>query len=38
MANETATPGEQATASDENFAAMLEESFVEGKLTEGSVV
>ncbi len=38
MANESATPGEQAMASEENFAAMLEESFVEGKLTEGSVV
>ncbi|MHA1109327.1 MAG: S1 RNA-binding domain-containing protein, partial [Alphaproteobacteria bacterium] len=38
MANESATPGEQAMAFEENFAAMLEESFVEGKLTEGSVV
>ncbi len=37
MAEETAAP-EEALAGGEDFAAMLEESFVEGKLNEGSVI
>jgi len=38
MATETATSGTDAAMSDENFAAMLEETFGEGELSEGSVV
>ena len=38
MAIETATSGDDAMASDENFIAMLEETFGEGELSEGSVV
>lgn len=38
MAIETATSGDDAMASDENFIAMLEETFGEGDLSEGSVV
>jgi len=38
MATETATPENEAAISDESFAAMLEETFGEGELTEGSVV
>jgi small subunit ribosomal protein S1 len=38
MSNETATAPEEDFASMENFAALLDESFSEGKLTEGSVI
>jgi len=38
MATETTNPGHEAPLSDENFAAMLEETFGEGEMTEGSVV
>ena len=38
MATETAASSDTATMSDENFVAMLEETFGEGNLTEGSVV
>ena len=38
MAIETATTGDDAMGSDENFIAMLEETFGEGELSEGSVV
>ncbi len=38
MSNETATATEDNLAGMENFAALLDESFSEGKLTEGSVV
>ncbi len=38
MATETAASGDTAAASDENFVAMLEETFSEGELSEGSVV
>jgi len=38
MATETMNPLSEAAISDESFAAMLEETFGEGELTEGSVV
>ncbi len=38
MSNEIATEGLVAEAAMENFANLLEESFVEGEMTEGSVV
>ena len=38
MATETMNPESEAAISDDNFAAMLEETFGEGELTEGSVV
>jgi len=38
MATETMNPESEAAISDESFAAMLEETFGEGELTEGSVV
>ncbi|MDC0033811.1 30S ribosomal protein S1 [Alphaproteobacteria bacterium] len=38
MATETAASGDTTTMSDENFVAMLEETFGEGNLSEGSVV
>ena len=38
MSNETAMPAEESMMSGENFAAMLEETFREGELKEGSVV
>lgn len=38
MATETAASGDTAAMSDENFVAMLEETFGEGNLSEGSVV
>jgi small subunit ribosomal protein S1 len=38
MATETAASSDTAMMSDENFVAMLEETFGEGNLTEGSVV
>ena len=38
MSNEIATEGSVADAAMENFASLLEESFAEGELTEGSVV
>lgn len=38
MAIETATSGDDAMMPDENFIAMLEETFGEGELSEGSVV
>ena len=38
MATQTATTGEDAQMSDESFAALLEETFGEGELTEGSVI
>ena len=38
MSNETAMPAEESMMSGENFAALLEETFREGELKEGSVV
>ena len=38
MATETATSGGDTSATTENFAALLEETFADGELTEGSVV
>ena len=38
MATETAASGDTAIMSDDNFVAMLEETFGEGNLSEGSVV
>ncbi len=38
MATETAPSSDTATTLDENFVAMLEETFGEGNLSEGSVV
>jgi small subunit ribosomal protein S1 len=38
MATETAASGDTAMMSDDNYVAMLEETFGEGNLTEGSVV
>ena len=38
MATETAASGDTETTLDENFVAMLEETFSEGHLSEGSVV
>ena len=38
MATQTATSGDDSTMLEENFVAMLEETFGEGELTEGSVV
>ncbi len=38
MTTESATSKDDAAMSDENFAAMLEETFGEGELSEGSVV
>jgi small subunit ribosomal protein S1 len=38
MATDMATAGEDALMSDDSFAALLEESFGDGELTEGSVI